>query len=152
MSQPSLYNKTTADLIRSRLEKLAPDQVALWGKMNPAQTLTHLRKAMETAFERETPLKTNIMALILGPFIKRMVLSDKPYKQSLPTAKNVIVSSSRDFEEEKEKLLSTFEQFIQNGGEYAAKIKHPMFGYLTGPEWGYVQWKHFDHHLRQFGQ
>lgn len=26
-----------------------------------------------------------------------------------------------------------------------------FFGNLTPEEWAIVQWKHFDHHLRQFG-
>ena len=28
---------------------------------------------------------------------------------------------------------------------------HPFFGRLTGAEWGISQFKHLDHHLRQFG-
>ena len=28
---------------------------------------------------------------------------------------------------------------------------HPMFGPLSGQEWGLLCWKHLDHHLRPFG-
>jgi Protein of unknown function (DUF1569) len=28
---------------------------------------------------------------------------------------------------------------------------HPFFGALTVAEWDGLQWKHLDHHLRQFG-
>jgi hypothetical protein len=28
---------------------------------------------------------------------------------------------------------------------------HRFFGRLTGAEWGVTQYKHLDHHLRQFG-
>ncbi len=29
--------------------------------------------------------------------------------------------------------------------------KHPLFGPLSGEEWGALSWKHLDYHLRQFG-
>jgi hypothetical protein len=29
--------------------------------------------------------------------------------------------------------------------------EHPLFGPLTGLEWGVFSYRHFDHHLRQFG-
>ncbi len=28
---------------------------------------------------------------------------------------------------------------------------HPVFGRLSGKEWGRICWKHLDYHLRQFG-
>ncbi|NND11366.1 MAG: DUF1569 domain-containing protein, partial [Flavobacteriaceae bacterium] len=28
---------------------------------------------------------------------------------------------------------------------------HPSFGYYTKDQWGKTQYKHLDHHLRQFG-
>lgn len=28
---------------------------------------------------------------------------------------------------------------------------HPVFGRLSGREWGRIGWKHLDYHLRQFG-
>ena len=27
---------------------------------------------------------------------------------------------------------------------------HPVFGQVSGPEWGLLCWRHLDHHLRQF--
>jgi len=28
---------------------------------------------------------------------------------------------------------------------------HPLFGAFTSQQWGQMQYKHLDHHLRQFG-
>ena len=33
----------------------------------------------------------------------------------------------------------------------AVLVSNPFFGSLTGAEWGVSQFKHVDHHLRQFG-
>ena len=40
--------------------------------------------------------------------------------------------------------------FHARGPEKLAK-EHPFFGPLTSAEWDRLQWKHLDHHLRQFG-
>ncbi len=150
MAKISLYDQVTYDSIRNRIESLSADNQQKWGKMNLPQVLAHLRKAMELALDKTKKPKLNVIGFVLGPFIKKMVLSESPYKEGLPTAKKMIITDERNFDIEKVKLLSTFDLFKHNGPEYAAAIKHPMFGNLTGVEWGYVQWKHFDHHLRQF--
>lgn len=149
MAKPSIYDPVTYQAIRSRLVSLEAGNSRKWGKMDAPQMLTHLRKALETGL-RNTGAKQGLVGLLLGPFIKKMVLSDQPYKQGLPTGKQVIVSDQRNFDSEKTKLLEALDLFVQNGGSYAAQIVHPMFGKMTAEEWGYSQWKHFDHHLRQF--
>ncbi len=32
-----------------------------------------------------------------------------------------------------------------------SKDPHPFFGNLNSEEWDTLNWKHLDHHLRQFG-
>lgn len=150
MATTSLFDQPTYDAIRDRIVSLSPNNQKQWGKMNLPQVLAHLRKAMELALDKQKKPPFNFLGFFLGPFIKKMVLSETPYREGLPTAKKMIINNERNFEVEKEKLLSTLDLFFQNGPDYAAAIKHPMFGNLTGGEWGYSQWKHFDHHLRQF--
>ena len=150
MAKPSIYDQDTNDAIRNRIMSLSENNQQKWGKMNLPQILAHLRKAMEIGLDQNKKSTFNFIGFVFGARIKKMVLSDEPYKEGLPTAKSMIIKNERNFNEEKEKLLTTFDQFKQNGPMYAAAIKHPLFGYLTGEEWGYAQWKHFDHHLRQF--
>jgi hypothetical protein len=40
---------------------------------------------------------------------------------------------------------------FQQRGPTALAPEHPFFGPLTATEWDRLQWKHLDHHLRQFG-
>lgn len=149
MAKTSLYNSTTHQLIRSRVEALTPDNQRKWGKMNLPQMMAHLRKAVETGLYKG-PKKFSLISFLFGPKIKKMVMSDTPYKEGLPTAKKMIITDERDFEIEKAKLLVMLDKFQDGKDEFPTPINHPMFGKLTEEEWGYSQWKHFDHHLRQF--
>jgi hypothetical protein len=42
-------------------------------------------------------------------------------------------------------------QFFEGGPTKCTTNPHSFFGQLTPEEWAIAQWKHFDHHLRQFG-
>lgn len=149
MTKPSLYNSTTHQLIRSRVESLSLESQQKWGKMTLPQMMTHLRKAVETGLQKG-PVKFSIISFLFGPYIKKMVMSDAPYKEGLPTAKKMIITDERDFDIEKEKLLAILDKFVKGKDEFPSPINHPLFGKLNEEEWGYSQWKHFDHHLRQF--
>lgn len=89
------------------------------------------------------------MRLLYKGFKKNMY-SDKPWKHNLPTAPGFKVLDKRDFLEEKHKLVSLVNDFHE---ERVKKTRdpHPAFGHLTYDQWGQVQYKHLDHHLRQFG-
>ena len=78
-------------------------------------------------------------------------MSNKPYKPGLPTAKEFIIKNDRDFEVEKKDLLNQLNTFLAKGEKNCDGRVHPAFGKLSSYEWGFSQWKHFDHHLRQFG-
>ena len=56
----------------------------------------------------------------------------------------------KDFVREKDVLLSYVDRFITVGPEIITNKTHPFFGELSLEEWGRLQWKHLDHHLRQF--
>jgi hypothetical protein len=151
MAKNSLFDEQLYQSIHSRVVLLTPSNERKWGRMNCAQMMKHLRKAMQLAFPRDKPLpKPSLLRKLMMPLIKNMVLSEKPYREGLPTAKAMIITDPVDFDTEKTKLLNTLDQFFNQGGEVAAQQIHPLFGKLKPEEWGFSQWKHFDHHLRQF--
>ncbi|MNY65825.1 hypothetical protein D3C86_2031560 [compost metagenome] len=78
-------------------------------------------------------------------------MSDKPLKRGLPTDKSFLVVDQRDFDVEKEKLAVLINHFVAKGPMGISKNPHPIFGDMTPDEWGYLAWKHLDHHLTQFG-
>lgn len=147
----SLYEAGVAEEIIARIEKLTPTSQAKWGKMNVSQMLKHVDLALKTA-TGEVTIKPPFIFKIIGPLIRRKVLSKEPYKPGLPTAKEFLThSTSAEFEQEKNKILATLHKFIAAGEAGVVGKKHPAFGKMTPYEWGYSQWKHFNHHLSQFG-
>lgn len=145
----SLFDVTENQKIIGRIHQLSPSSKAQWGKMNVAQMLTHCQQPLLVAYG-ELKLKKNFMGVLFGGMVKRMLLKEEPYKPSMPTAKQFIITDEREFEKEKKTLIDLIQRFSKQGPEGLRKDPHPFFGKLTAEEWNIMQWKHLDHHLRQF--
>jgi hypothetical protein len=145
----NLFEPTTAAEIISRIEKLQPTSQPQWGKMNVAQMLAHCQRPLETYFS-EKKSKRELMGLLFGKIAIKQLLSDKPWRRSLPTAKEFKVTDSRDFEEEKTKLIRIINRFSEEGYTIIS-FTHPFFGKLSSQEYALFNYRHLDHHLKQFG-
>jgi transposase InsO family protein len=69
---------------------------------------------------------------------------------TLPTDKSYVIPTTREFAEERDKAIIIIKKFIYAGLDYCTRHPHYFFGKLTPEEWAIRQWKHIDHHLRQF--
>jgi hypothetical protein len=138
-----------ADLVK-RINNLQHSAPALWGKMDVAQMLAHCNGAMKVAVG-DLKLERNLVGKILGPLFKKSFLSEKPFSRNSPTAKEFVMVDPKDFAKEKEELLSLTKRFHDGGEQGATKHPHSFVGEITPQQWGESQWKHLDHHLRQFG-
>jgi hypothetical protein len=145
----TLFELQTAAEIISRIKKLQPTSQAQWGKMNVSQMLAHCNGALETYFE-EKKTKRNFMGLLFGKIVFKQLISDKPWKKGLPTAKELKITGSRNFENEKDKLLNSVNRFSTEGYTITSFV-HPFFGELSSQEYALFNYKHLDHHLQQFG-
>ena len=76
--------------------------------------------------------------------------SDKEWSKGLPTPKSFKVIEEKDFEIEKKILKSLLDEFHAQS-ERKNWPDHPAFGHFTSEQVGKMQYKHLDHHLRQFG-
>lgn len=146
---PSLFSSMVAKSMEERIQSLQPNNPRQWGKMSLPQMMAHVRFVIELG-TGERIEKTTLPSKLLGPIIKKIALRKKPYRQSLPTGASFIIHEEKDFAEEKKKLLLTFKHFIDAGERGVTGREHPLFGKMTSEEWGFSQWKHLDHHLRQF--
>ena len=118
--------------------------------MNVAQMLAHLNAFLETALGVNNQ-KRMFIGRIIGRFLKNRYISEKHFSKNRPTGKNYIFTDIKDFENEKNKAILLVQEFYFKGYNQCTKKPHPFFGHLTPDEWAIAQWKHFDHHLRQFG-
>lgn len=146
----SLFDENAFAEINSRLENLTPETQRQWGKMDVAQMLKHTTFPLEIVLGKKQVKKPNfVLRLILSSF-KKSMYNDKPWKQGLQTGKELVVSSPQDFQKEKESLKKLVNEFYEKGASYNW-ADHPMFGKFTSEQWGKMQYKHLDHHFRQFG-
>jgi hypothetical protein len=146
----SLFNEQAYAEILERLDSLSPESQPQWGKMDVAQMLAHCSEPLKVPLEKLTLAKPNPVMRFLFSFFKKSLYDDKPWKQGLPTSKEFKIVDQRDFENEKQALKSLIQEF------YAERNKtewppHPFCGHFTTEQWGKMQYKHLDHHFRQFG-
>lgn len=71
--------------------------------------------------------------------------------KNAPTAPGFVIKDERDEEKEKQNLIVAINNFSEKGKARQLGDKHPFFGKMTHEEWDTLQWKHLDHHLKQFG-
>lgn len=145
----NLFHQEAYEEILHRIENLSPNSTPLWGSMTVSQTLTHCQKPILVALEKLHISKSPLLFRVLFKFLKPMLYNDKPWKQGLPTPKEFRVVDERAFSQEKESLLNLIHEF------HAKKDKtdwprHPTGVAFTPEQWGKMQYKHLDHHLRQF--
>jgi hypothetical protein len=146
----NLFNHSDVSQIVERIEKLNPASQRLWGKMNVAQMLAHCNISMETAMGKKN-IKRLFIGRIIAPFLRSKVLGEKPFGKNSPTDKSYIFPADIPFEEQQTKTISSVKQFFEGGPSACTTHPHPFFGSFTPDEWAVFQWKHLDHHLRQFG-
>jgi len=63
---------------------------------------------------------------------------------------NFVISSQKDFENEKERLVNYIKRIQADGVEVLLPRDTKSFGKLTTEEWNTLFYKHLDHHLVQF--
>ena len=147
----NIFDPTVKDEIITRINQLKPDSQPLWGKMSVAQMLAHCNVTYETVYEDKHKKPNPLMKLILKTFVKKIVVSNTPYKRNNPTAPHYIISDSKDFEIEKKRLIDYIIKTQQLGESYFDKKESHSFGLLSVKEWNTMFYKHLDHHLNQFG-
>jgi hypothetical protein len=147
----SLFDPAGLDAVLARLDRLRPDSARLWGRMSIGQMLAHCQKPLRVALG-ELPLKRSFVGLLFGRIAKRKLLAPEPWKPGMPTAPEFRITDAREFEKERSALRALVERFGKAGPAGLTQLPHPFFGRMTPDEWQALQWRHLDHHLRQFGE
>lgn len=151
MAIPNIFKQETIDSLLSRIEKLTPQTQPLWGTMDVAKMLAHVNVTYdlnEGRIESKTPF---IMKLILKAFVKPVVVGEKSYPKNSRTAPVFLITSEKDFENEKAKLIANIKAVQAKGEAHFEGRESSSFGKLTSKEWNNLFYKHLDHHFSQFG-
>lgn len=142
----SLLEKEGYEDIKSRLAQLTEQSERQWGKMTHGQMLRHCQFPLKLGIENKAgKSRFNLIARLF----KKSMYNDKPWRKGLPTAPGLKITDERDFQKEKSELESLIDQFhgLRDRENWNP---HPMFGSFTKDQWGKMEYKHLDHHFRQF--
>jgi hypothetical protein len=145
----SVFEATELDSLSRRLRTLHPEQPARWGRMDARQMLCHIADQVRVglgglaAQRRRTPFD--------NPALRFVAVHLLPWpKGRIPTVPEMQSTKPGMWEEDLARAEALLHQAAQRGpdGPWA---EHPAFGKMSGREWGWLVYKHTDHHLRQFG-
>jgi hypothetical protein len=118
--------------------------------MNVGQMLSHCQAPLDVAFG-DLKLKSNFIFLILGRIFKQKILAAPVFKKNAMTEPSFIRTGTFEFEKTKADLIAKVKRFTEEGTACIKIEKHPFFGKMSYAEWDNLQWKHLNHHLKQFG-
>lgn len=142
----------TKEIINS-LNKLNPEQKALWGKMTPQHMVEHLYTTVQSSInEIEVQIYSEERKI---PVLKKLFMGERPLPKEFinpaigPDLLNLKFKDLNSAINELEDVLIRYDKYFEQNP--STKTIHPIFGYLTKDEWDVFHQKHFKHHLSQFG-
>jgi Protein of unknown function (DUF1569) len=143
----SLWQPDTRRELQARIAELTPASQPKWGRMSAAQMVVHLTDSIRMACGdlRAAPKP----GLLRYPPIKQLVIYYLPWPENTPTAPELLARPPQNWASNIAELAIIIDQFAARdiGGTWP---DHPVFGRLSGRDWGFLSCRHADHHLRQF--
>jgi hypothetical protein len=151
MKIQNIYSLEVAEQFISRINKLSANTPNQWGKMDVSQMMAHCNVSYEMAFNEQYKKSNPFLRFILKNLAKKGLVDDNPLKKNSSTATEMVIKSPKNFENEKNILISNVNNLVKKGENYFDMKDHPGFGVMTKQEWNNFYYKHLDHHLTQFG-
>ena len=132
-----------------RLSRIDPSQPPLWGQLTAPRMLAHLCDQMRMPFN-QTP-SGPLPGPPRVPGLREAFLYFLPWpKGRVKGPPEAFITEPRTWSEDLQRLRELVDQFVTANPEGRWAV-HPNWGYLTRPQWGVFCYRHFDHHLKQFG-
>jgi hypothetical protein len=144
----SLRDETARKLVVQRLQGLTPATKPKWGRMDASRVLCHLGDTLAMAVGDVPTQPMNRKAFHRFP-LKHLILYVLPFPKGAPTAPELLSTAPGNFDADRQRVLELIDRLAAAPDTMGPE--NPFFGPLTNEEWNALQWKHLDHHLRQFG-
>ncbi len=147
----NIFETSAIQEVIGRINQLTETSTPQWGKMNVGQMLAHCSVTYEMIYDKNHEPAKGVKKFMLKLFVKGTVVGDKPYKKNSPTASSFLVTTPKEFEVEKGRLIDFINKTQELGAAHFDGKESNSFGTLTSKEWNNMFYKHLDHHLNQFG-
>lgn len=147
----NLHNKIFFDEIVSRIELLNQNSERKWGKMTVSQMLYHCTLILKVAIGEIELEKINFLYKTIGIATKNeLKIFGNGIPHNMPTFTKLIVNFECNFEVEKKLLLETLFSYFEVYENKKLPKNHVLFGEMTEKDWGILEYRHLNHHLKQF--
>lgn len=148
MTEPDQFLRETVPGVIAHLNV---DTVPLWGSMNATEMIQHLRLAIQMSlYNQDGSISTPPEKV---ESYRRFLMSDRPLGKNQPRPPYFEKAlDHQELAQLKKNFLSELEQLLQYFEEHPDhRSNHDAFGTLAVEEWKQLHYKHFRHHLVQFG-
>ena len=144
-----MFDKSTRAGFQRRIGNLTPNAERRWGRMTAHQMVCHLTDQLRVAFG-EIPTQP-IRGVLRYPLMKQFVIDVMPWpKGRVQAASEMFSTPPGVWQHDLTTLSQMLERFL-TADPRSEWPPHPQFGRMSGPLWGRLVCRHFDHHLSQFG-
>ena len=151
MVKKSLHNPVYFEEIVYRISLLTKNTPQRWGKMNVSQMLRHCDFVLQIALRKVELPELNFFLAAIGIVTKiEMQIFNNGIPRNMPTFQKLIINFECDFDEEKQGLLRTLDEYRQSFESASLPAHHVLFGKMEEKDWGFLEYKHLNHHLKQF--
>jgi hypothetical protein len=145
---PSLRGQTAREELMRRLERITPLTRPKWGGLDAPRMLCHLGDTLAMALGELAAQPMNRKAFHHFP-LKHLIIYALPFPKGAPTSPELLSTAPQNFDADRRRVVECINRLA--AAPTANGPEHPLFGPLTNEEWNVLQWKHINHHLRQFG-
>lgn len=132
----------------ARIDRVASGAKPHWGKMNAEQMLGHLVESLRMAVGELHP-RPKKLPIRYFP-LKQLIVYWLPFPKGSPTAPELLPKEVGTADRSKGEVARLL-RLLAERASATEWPEHPAFGKLTTQAWGVLTYRHFDHHLRQFG-
>ena len=145
----TIFAAADRDALLERMNRLTPDARPQWGTFTATRMVCHLSDSVRVCVgEMPADFKNGPLAT---PLVRWLLAYVIPFpKGKAKTAPEMLTTQPSNWQED----LARARDLLRAAGERGAEgqwARHPAFGDISGTLHGVFIYKHFDHHLRQFG-
>ncbi len=146
---PTLHDDSDRRAIIARIDRLGPASERRWGRMERSALLPHLADQLRMALGDVPVVRAR------GPLrfalARYLVIHVLPWPRGRAKAPaEAFTTGATTWDADRAALLDLIDRFASRPAGELAPL-NPVFGRLTGRDWGVLSYRHLDHHLRQFG-
>ena len=143
----TLFDAKVHAEILERFGGVSPDRRPLWGRMNASRMVAHLSDQLRMGLG-DIPVSRPSGFLRFRP-VAWLMLYVIPWPHGAKGPTEAFTTSPGGWSDDLETLKVLLRRFVESDRDQVWP-EHPLFGALSGRDWGVLSYKHFHHHLRQF--